>query len=422
MFIYDALYGRFAVPEGFDALILTPEVRRLSQVRLLNGLSPTISALSEIRRYSHTLGVLHLSEQLRLSDFGAAEKRAFQAAVLLHDIGTPPFGHLMEYQLKEMFGWHHEEVPVELFRSRQAPENVAHQIFAGQTTRFKRELGRAGVSRDIVEAILQRKHPLSTLIFGTLDLDNLDNVARMAHGLGDSSGKSVAETIASNLDVDRAGTLRLSRTLQAYVGKWLALRRFAYETMSFDGPTVGAQAVLWRAIERALSNGLLSRNDWDLSDEELLVRLSEHGRSRREIALEYLGRPPDLAIALQVTGTLADLHASCRADIIRDLEDAAQQSLVGERVLGYVVVDSGTFSRQLHFNDGGERWVEGKTSQSTILYVFRRNPKRLPHWRFEELRQGVRERFGITEDRIMRCKFGTNDGPETQSKFNLQTA
>src|SRR5439155_19290382 len=121
-----------SVPAQLVSLIVTPEVRRLSQVRLLNSLSPSIAALSEVRRYSHTLGVLHLCTLNKSLQASPSEQAALAASVLLHDIGTPPFGHIFEYHLRDLKGWDHEGVITAVLWGHHVPENVAHQIFAGK--------------------------------------------------------------------------------------------------------------------------------------------------------------------------------------------------------------------------------------------------------------------------------------------------
>jgi HD superfamily phosphohydrolase len=274
MIVYDPIYGRFSVPAYLTTLIFTPEVRRLSQIRLFNTISPTITTLGEIRRYSHTIGVLYLCEKNNSPGFSEDERRALAASVLLHDIGTPPFGHLLEYHLREQFAWSHENIIREVLWGFHAPENRANQIFAGRTIEFQGALKKAEISFELVEAIITRRHPLSVLLFGSIDLDNLDNVARMAWALGISGGQSLAVRLATGLSVSREGHLKLSKANYGlYVEEWLRLRRSVYELIVFDPFTVAAQAVLSDALGISLRAGLLRAEDWILSDEELLELL-----------------------------------------------------------------------------------------------------------------------------------------------------
>lgn len=66
----------------------------------------------------------------------------------------------------------------------------------------------------LVEAIITKKRPLSLLLFGTLDLDNLDNVARMAFAVGIDGGANTAVRIASELAVGSENKLYLNKNTQ----------------------------------------------------------------------------------------------------------------------------------------------------------------------------------------------------------------
>ena len=61
MFTADTLYGATDLPEWTTRLLLTPEVQRLRGIRLINSSSPSLAALSDARRYTHTLGVIRLA-------------------------------------------------------------------------------------------------------------------------------------------------------------------------------------------------------------------------------------------------------------------------------------------------------------------------------------------------------------------------
>src|SRR6266446_4050576 len=207
MRVRDGLYGEFIVPGYLVRLVLTPEVYRLSQIRLVNTPSPSLPALGDIRRFSHTLGVLHLSRLARRVEYSDEEWMALAASVLLHDIGSAPFGHLLEYQLAEHTpaGWNHEAMIANVLASVHAPENSAHQIYANRTVRVRKEARLSGINLELVDQIISSSHPLSKLLFGSVDLDNLDNVGRMAWAIGLPGGAAAAIGLAMRLRVTRAG-------------------------------------------------------------------------------------------------------------------------------------------------------------------------------------------------------------------------
>jgi len=423
MVVYDSVYGRVVVPRELEPLVLAPEVRRLSQVRLLNGLSPSVSSLTECRRYSHTLGVLHLTELLGYEGLDHTQRRALQAAALLHDVGTPPFGHLMEYHLKEQGGWNHEQVARAILWGKHAPENSAHQIFAGRTVQFRRQLLKSPVSFELVDAIVRRSHPLSKLLFGTLDLDNIDNVARMAHGLGEEGAKGVAEILARNIGLTEHGDLLLNQSLEPYAQRWLDMRRFVYQVLSFDGPTMASQAVLSKAIAEGLAIGLLSESDWDLSDEGLILRLLGNRTTKKSIAHEYLGVPPPLVMAVQAAVELDSLGVANRMDLIERIEEIAGRVMSHATALGHVIVDNGTFSRELRFLDpGGSRWGCGSTSRSLVLYVFARHRSSVNVRFAARVYEAVLCGLGLSKEQVLCAKLGSDDSTADQPEFGFKTA
>jgi HD superfamily phosphohydrolase len=401
MIVHDVLYGRFSVPRYLSALILTPEVRRLSQIRLLNSLTPSVSALGEVRRYSHTLGVIHLAQQVSLHEFSGEENRALVAAVLAHDIGTPPFGHVMEYHLSERMNWSHEGVIRDILLGTHVPENLAHQIFGGRVIEFASQLRRSGISLELVLEIVQKRHPLSLLLFGTLDLDNLDNVVRMATFIGKRGCESLSIGIARALSVTKNNKLVLPESLLPEVRQWANLRREVYDVLLFDSYSIASQAVLWNAIRLAFEEGLIEAHDCFLTDEELLEVLRHHPKTKDAITIEYLGKPPNMALCLQFEGSLSELGYKNRHELIRVVEDVLRDVFSTDRVLGYVQVDSGTFEKELEFvTPAGKPWRTGRRSKSIIVYGFTRQ-----HTSEQLCRKAVREfveRIAVPRDRLVR--------------------
>jgi HD superfamily phosphohydrolase len=378
MRIYDPLYGQFFISAYLERFAVAPEVRRLSQIRLLNTLTPSLATLGELRRYSHTLGVLHLAEKTQPSLFSEREHRALAASVLLHDIGTPPFAHLMEYQLNEIFGWSHEQVIRSMLYGCYAPENTAHQIFAGRTLEYRRLLEASDISSELVEAIITGQHPLSKLLFGSIDLDNLDNVARMAWALGFSYGAETATFLASAIEILGDGGLgfRKAGTVEA-VDKWNSLRRSVYEVLIFDPYTVSAQAVLSDAIGIAMTKGVLTEQDATMTDEELIEALRHYSETKDSISLEYLGRLPWMAVCIQLEASMKELGLESRRVAAQFIETELGK-IFDERVLGYIFVDKGTFEKKISLTDlRTDRPIDvGRTSCSVVLYGFVRSMRK----------------------------------------------
>jgi HD superfamily phosphohydrolase len=414
MIVFDPIYGRFRIPGYVSPLVLTPEVRRLAQIRLLNTITPSLATLGDLRRYSHTLGVLFLWSKLPHQPRDDRQMRALAASALLHDIGTPPFGHLFEYHLKESSGWTHEGIIRAVLRGTYAPENRAAQIFVGRTIRFRSALRTCGISTDLVEEIITGSNPHAKLLFGTIDLDNLDNVVRMAWALGIANAGLLASEIASQLSVDSSSRLLLPVAAQDTVRRWALLRRQVYEILVFDAPTVAAQAVLSQAISKAINLGILSEDDWYLSDEELLGRLRSSEDTKDAIAEAYLGKLPYMLCAIRVQGSLKSLGIENRSEAKSIVEQVIANSLGETKVLGYVFVDRGTFEKSLEFCDpsSGIEWNEGKTSSSVVLYAFA-NPSSLGS-RYR-LKTAVRSLIDRLAAPVMKCVVGDEGGDEQGS-------
>ena len=405
MIVQDPLYGRFQLPSRLVQLLLTPEVRRLSQIRLLNTTTPSLATLGDLRRYSHTLGVLHLALSSRQIGYTPGERDALAASVILHDIGTPPFGHLMEYHLKELTGWSHEDAIHALLWGFHAPENRAHQIFAGRSLTVRTVLRRIGIELELVQAIITKQHPLSALLFGSIDFDNLDNVVRMAWALGIPCRRSLSLDLAKGLSVTRGGVLQFSHARQGEsIQQWADLRRQVYEVLVFDPPTVAAQAVLSEAIGIALRSDVISESDWPLYDELLIERLRSNTSTKRLISRDYLGQLPNLVFALQLTGELSDYKLQSRAEAKATLDRLLNNEFGKGKALGYVFLDRGSFGKELVFSDPdtSEQWATGRDSHSIILYGFLRSSYRLTAERASAVVEAVLTEIGIPKGSVMR--------------------
>ena len=302
---------------------------------------------------------------------------ALEVAIILHDVATPPFGHLFEYVLKEQLGWDHESAAVTTLLKDHGPGSSGQQIYAGRTPKVLDHIERLGVDMSRVKAVLTKKHELASLIFGVLDFDNIDNVWRMAWGLGCAEAISSvkdARALASSLDVDSAGSARFRGHVDGHLEKWARLRRFAYDVLIFDQPTVASQAVLTFAIKRGLQQGVISPEDWLLNDETFLLKLSAHPDLKELIQNQYLGRLPNALVAVQVDWGAGDLYDWSR-ESIESAVASILSPVMGSRVWVYAFKEKGSFEKEVRYSDDAGAVVTfGRTSRSLIISTFAERP------------------------------------------------
>lgn len=385
MVVWDVVYGRFELPEFLAPLIASPEFRRLSEVRLLNINSPSLSSLAEVRRYSHTLGVLYLAMQNPLLGLGRDEHRALLATIIVHDAGTPAFAHLFEYALSEKTGWNHEDVVTTILRNRHHVDTRTHQFYSTQRPRFKELCRKAKIDFDLVIRILEREHPASKLVFGTVDFDNIDNVARMNVMLGNQVDIGRLVALAASLGADANTPLLLPESQKDNLMAWSELRRKAYEVLVFDPKTVAGQAVLSTVIDDALTDGTLAEEDWGYTDAELIATLKGSSAEANErLEKDFFGMVPELMLLTHVTDQCHPLFRLDRGQVAR----AVCEFLTARRIArpyGYSLRDRGTFEKAVRATDPitGQEWGVGTRSDSIVIYGFgrggtqRRSPRDL---------------------------------------------
>jgi HD superfamily phosphohydrolase len=373
MRIWDAVYGAFDLPSFLEELIMSPEFRRLSEVRLININSASLASLADVRRYSHTLGALRLALENSLPTLGAAEHRAFLAAMIVHDAGTPAFAHLFEYFLMDKFDWDHESVLPLLLSGKHHPDEQNHQIYSSQVPQFRKICKESKIDFDIVVDILSGTHASSKLIFGSVDFDNIDNVARMNWMLGHRFDVNELLSLARNIGVASDGTFLLPMAQKPALDLWLRLRRQAYEVLVFDGPTVAGQAVLSRAISEALKDHTLSDFDWHYTDSELIRII--RGNSAKAKALldrDFFGTLPHLSMIVQITDDQHPCWGIVRDELASLVECFLVEQFDERRAYGYVLRDRGTFEKRISAVDPGSglEWELGKRSNSLVIYGF----------------------------------------------------
>jgi len=271
---WDPLYGLIEFSKEEFSLILTPEVQRLRYLRMCNINSLLVTGASEISRFEHILGVLKLVQVWASNNhLSKDDLYALKAAAILHDILTAPFGHSLQY----------------VFQDNQIEGNFSHEdIEYGSRHTFYQALdanasflGRPFESENIlgylwnkVSNIIQGKSDLGPLISGSMDLDNIDNVFRMAYhvGLTSHEDKDIPLLLASQIKLHNS-LICLPSSAVPLIDRWLDLRSTLYKFLLYDWADFSAKAMLTRIIEDALRVNLLGSDSWRFTDLELLSYL-----------------------------------------------------------------------------------------------------------------------------------------------------
>lgn len=377
MIAADPLFGPIDVPDWIDRILLAPEVQRLREVRLINTTTPHLAALSDTRRYTHTLGVLYLALRVhpRLGAFTREERDALLIAAVLHDVGTPPFAHLFEYLLKAMSGWTHEGMLRHIVAGDFSPQGKYAQLYYDNQLALGRLLEDRPEETRLAVDYVEGRGSLAPLIAGRLDLDNIDNVYRMCSLLGFRPDIHDALELADALTVE-GGSIRIPVSAFESLERWRHWRRRAYEVLAFDESSLQGQAMLTDALSIAMRLNLLTEANWAMTDEQLLIFL--HKKGRQYPALKGLIQRftvgdfyDTLFIGWYSTAQLSkDLRLPDNREALRDALEAELRI----PCCPYVFYDNGTFEKEIPVTivrpDAAASRVIGSTSKSTLVSVF----------------------------------------------------
>ena len=309
--VLDPLYGAIDLPDFAKDIVNTPELQRLSEIRLMNVPGPTMIGATTTTRLEHALGVAHLanicSKQNRLPSI---ESNNLILASLIHDVASYPYGHLVERTFKRLFPESPDHTERLLRNIYSEKEDLiiyrgAHcQLY--KTLLNNRQLfGRmpilsaglilgadvVGNAEDIAyEDLLGRDKAvlINRLISGPIDLDNIDNVFRIAHRFGIRFDVSIPERLAASFVFSRE-VIQMKADELCLLEEWLRIRSLTYEIFFTHPDILAMKALLTYCVEESVSDGTLHLEDWVMTDIQLLETFLSLDRIRQEARQILLG-------------------------------------------------------------------------------------------------------------------------------------
>ena len=305
MYIWDALYGKIEFSPLVYKCMLSPEVQRLREVRLCNINSLCITGSSNTNRFEHSVGTAYLAalninsnlqKHLKLSK---KEKEIFIIAALLHDVANGPFGHSYEYIMKKK-GFVPEQGLGDVFTDVASLGKGAHKNISPFETIFFGKL-RALTSilnteqKEVISQIIAGNHPLSKLISDSIDLDNIDNVFRMAYHMGLNFRKEAPVKLAESMFIENNCIVFLQE-VNTYLEEWYSVREKVYKFLLLNPQEFAGKYMLTEAMDilfECISQGKAEGRDikWNYTDYQLmeeLNQLKETWLKRKTLLLENI--------------------------------------------------------------------------------------------------------------------------------------
>lgn len=256
--------------ESLVALIDTPEFQRLRGVKQL-GTAYLVYPGAQHTRFEHSLGTCWLAHVLlrhletrRGVRVDPLERRAVHAAALLHDLGHIPFGHTLEDERR-------------ILERHDKPERMRRAVSSGQ---LGERLAALGLD-ELVLAILTERTArpfLHQVVSAAIGADLLDYLARDAYftGLGvryDDRIFRQFDVVGEQLVIDAQKGGALREDVISEVINLLRLRYFLSERVYYHHAKTASGAMISRAVELALAEGLDAARLHGMRDDQLLALL-----------------------------------------------------------------------------------------------------------------------------------------------------
>ena len=382
-YIFDVLYGKIQFPDYVWKILPSPELQRLREVRLCNINSLCLTGGANINRYEHALGTAYLA-LLCLKKWPTLipleVQRRIVLAALLHDISSGAFGHSVQYVIHSS-GFEHEAVD-HLFDAVDASPAFTYQhlslepVFFGMPKHLHTLLGNER-AEFIVNLIAGRGY-YGQLISAEMDLDNIDNVFRLAYHIGVTRDTTTPLHLAQSIWVSSNG-LTVSRDAIKLVQRWQMVRRRLYDFLLLNPDEFSAKCMLERALTRGASEADFLWHDVDF---ELLQKIAGASSEGKDLASRLMIGNLYGCLGIYVT-TNIDCHDQLADGVVRgELEKRLSQALRNVKIAAltnavvrlHTIRDVGKTERGVTVaTDDGAAITIGAESRRVLIGVFVEN-------------------------------------------------
>lgn len=409
----DPLYGLVAHEDALSQLAQAPIVQRLRHIRLSNIDSMDLPSIANLSRYEHVLGVAYLARQAPIrKTFSDLEVLAFDAAALLHDWAITAYGHLIEEALQYVgTGFNHERKLAEIATAPSdsdvgglSDRQVLHGRGVGLVRWARKVTGSVAESEQLVTLIsdfVNGRGVAGRLIAGTIDIDNIDNVFRMAYHLGLAIDKECPLRLARAItEVDKqTGEPIFAPEAVRDIETWIETRRRVYDLLMLAERDFAGKTMLIYAATMAFKAGDILDADWTLTDDKMLAKILSSSSAARDAAERWqCGEVWDMAPLVWMSGTRPDY-----TELMSFSEDVSLE--LGREFFVYGIKDKRERLLSLNIKDSGPMRMGSQSDQWLLGFG---SPKRAPitkkeceqAWALAENRLGAHLRGRASHDHL----------------------
>ena len=267
--IRDAVHGDIEMGSLEVELMDTPEFQRLRGIKQL-GTAYLVYPSAVHTRFEHSLGTSWMAHRMleavrRTQAVSQDDERLIRVAALLHDITHIPFGHTLEDERRVLPRHDKDEERVDYFLRMSTVGRI---------------LKREGLQDAVIRTLKADDTYQSDIIGGAISADLLDYLRRDTYfcGLSQYYDPRIFESFVLEenrlvMNLEKHGMLR-----QDALSELVNLLRIRYtlsERVYFHHTKVSSGAMISKAVELALREGLSVQELRTLKDETLIWTLRE---------------------------------------------------------------------------------------------------------------------------------------------------
>ncbi len=242
--IKDTVFGYILITYPIKEIVDSFPVQRLRRIRQLAGSEYVYPTATHVR-FAHSLGVMHLAEQLLMNLAKSIEVteelvKRIKVAALLHDVGHGPFSHIFEALLLKILDKTHEDMTSWIIRESELAE-IIEKIGLDPKEISQLAIGKLATTDE---------NYLNQIIASAVDVDSMDYIVRDSHFSGAEYGFVDIFRLIYTMDIFE-GDLAVNVTALSTLEAFLLARYELFKSIYFHKTSRAVQIMLEQALNDA---------------------------------------------------------------------------------------------------------------------------------------------------------------------------